>query len=86
MQFVAAGPASAGITSEVISFYLAENVKKVGPGGGDASEDIKVHVVPLSQAVSWLGQKVAEGLQVDVKVLAGLYILTEQFQASRKSV
>ncbi|MBQ7501603.1 NUDIX hydrolase [bacterium] len=75
MTKVAEGPASAGITSEIISLYLAEGLEKVSAGGGDESENIQVHLVPLSEAYQWLQEKSAAGIHVDVKVYAGLYFL-----------
>lgn len=75
MTRVAEGPASAGITSEIITLFLAEGLKKVSAGGGDESEDIQVHLVPLDEAYRWLQNKSAAGVHVDVKVYAGLYFL-----------
>ena len=75
MTRVAEGPVSAGITSEIITFYLAEGLKKVSAGGGDESEDIQIHLVPLDEAYRWLQNKAAAGVHVDVKVYAGLYFL-----------
>lgn len=75
MVYLTEGPASAGITSEIITFYLAENITKVGPGGGDSSEKIQVHLVPLSEVEEWLKAKMAAGIQVDLKVFTGLYFL-----------
>ena len=41
------GPSSSGLTNEVFTLLLARNARRVGPGGGDATEDIRVHVAPL---------------------------------------
>jgi len=67
------GPPSAGITSEIVTFLRATGLKKVGEGGGDGSEDITVHEVPLDAADAWLKEKANEGLLVDPKVYTGLY-------------
>ena len=56
------GPSSSGLTNEVFTLVLARDVRKVGPGGGDATEDIRVHVVPLDQIEAWLASKRREGL------------------------
>lgn len=74
---VAEGPASAGITSEVITLYRVKNVKKVGPGGGDESEKIKVHLAPIDGIDKWLQDKASQGLQIDLKVYSGLYFLKD---------
>jgi ADP-ribose pyrophosphatase len=67
------GPVSPGMVSEIINVYLARDLKRVGPGGGDESEDITVHLVPLAQAEAWLAARRADGLMVDHKVFAGLF-------------
>lgn len=69
----AGGPPSAGITSEIVTFFRASGLKRVAPGGGDGDESIVVHEVELSAADAWLGAKSGDGLLVDPKVYAGLY-------------
>ena len=72
-DYLIEGPPAVGLTSEVLTFYMARGLKKVGDGGGDGHEDIKVHIVPLTEAESWLKQKEREGVAVDPKVYMGLY-------------
>ena len=67
------GPVSPGMVSEIINVYLARDLNRVGPGGGDQSEDITVHLVPLAEAEAWLAARQADGLMVDHKVFAGLF-------------
>ena len=69
------GPPSAGLSSEIITFYLARGLTRVGPGGGDQTEDIIVHEVPLPQVHDWLQEKHRANLLVDPKVYTGLYFL-----------
>ncbi len=66
-------PSTAGMASEIITIYLARDLQRSGPGGGDASEDITVHHVLIDEAVTWLQGKQAEGIMVDHKVFAGLF-------------
>jgi len=70
-----AGPVSAGMTSESLTFLRAEGLRRVGPGGGDESEDIVVHEIPLAEVDAWLAARAAEGVPCDPKVYAGLYFL-----------
>jgi ADP-ribose pyrophosphatase len=70
------GPASPGLTSEDMTFFLAGDVQRVGPGGGDGHESIRVHAVPLPDVERWLQQRSTEGYLVDVKIYAGLYAAT----------
>jgi ADP-ribose pyrophosphatase len=69
---LAEGPPSAGITDEVITFFRARGARRVGGGGGDATETIRVHVVPLASVDEWLRQASRRAM-VDPKVYAGLY-------------
>ncbi|WP_432797766.1 NUDIX hydrolase [Poriferisphaera sp. WC338] len=69
------GASSAGLTDEVISLYIARDLRKVGNGGGDGTEDIRVHVIKLHHAQQWLMNQESEGKAIDVKVYAGLYFV-----------
>lgn len=71
---VTAGPTSAGLTSEVIDFFIAEGLERVGEGGGTESENITVHEVPIDDAFHWLERRRAAGVAVDPKIYAGLYL------------
>jgi len=70
------GPSSAGLASETYTLFLARGARRIGPGGGDHSEDIQVHVVPLDEVPRWLDAKRRDGVMVDPKVYAGLYFAT----------
>jgi ADP-ribose pyrophosphatase len=75
MNWLFDGPPSSGLSNEIISFYLAEEIEKVSAGGGDASESILVHEVPLVDLENWVAQKQSQGLLVDPKVFVGAYYL-----------
>lgn len=75
IRFLHAGPSSAGMSTEMMVFVHAIDLRKVGPGGGDASEDITVHEVERKQAGAWLVQKAREGFSIDPKLFAGLWLL-----------
>ena len=68
-------PSSAGMSDEEITFFLAEDCVRQGAGGGDASEDITVHTVPLRDIDRWLAGIQSRGLAFDPKIYAGLYWL-----------
>lgn len=70
---VCQGPVSPGMANEQVSFYLARGLLKQTHGGGDATESIRIHCVPLRQASAWIEQMFAQGLQVDPKVFIGLW-------------
>jgi ADP-ribose pyrophosphatase len=67
------GPTTPGLANEVYTLLLARNVRKVAPGGGDSTEDIQVHVVPLDQVEGWLESKRREGLVVSPKIYSALH-------------
>jgi ADP-ribose pyrophosphatase len=58
----------------VITLFRAHDLKKVSKGGGDESENIQIHVVPLAELKSWIETKRQEGCLVDYKVFAALYL------------
>ncbi len=67
------GPATAGASSEIITFMRAHGIRRVSAGGGDPTEDIHVHLVPADSVDRWLTARLAEGVLVDSKVYTGLY-------------
>lgn len=69
------GASSAGLTDECLTFLVATGLHKVADGGGDESESIVVHVVPLADAWQFLMAKINSGLQVDSRVPTCLYLL-----------
>ncbi len=75
VEFVHCGPSSSGMSTEMITFVRAWALEKVGPGGGDETENIVVHEVPRSEAGDWLFARAAEGYSIDPKLFAGLWFI-----------
>lgn len=75
VEVLLTGPTSAGMSSERIAFVRATGLRRVGPGGGVAGEDIAVHEVPRADAPAWLMGKQAEGYELDLKLWAGLWMI-----------
>ncbi len=73
MEPLVDGPPSPGVTSEIVTYFLAGGLVKRHDGGGVGGERIIVHVVPLDQAHDWLLARSRDGALVDAKVWAGLY-------------
>lgn len=73
LQRLLTGPNSAGSNSSQMTFYLATQLSKVGPGGGDEHEAITVHVIKLAEAWPWLQAQEAAGKALDPKIFAGLW-------------
>src|SRR5437764_15117225 len=61
--------ASPGMLAEAFTLVRAHGVRKVGAGGGDDNEDIKVHLVARDDIANFVEQKRAEGFGMDGKLL-----------------
>lgn len=66
-------PSSPGLTSEVISYYLATDAIQTSDGGGVEHEQIQVHAPSLRTIGRWLSRQVAAGKLIDPKVYVALY-------------
>jgi ADP-ribose pyrophosphatase len=75
IEALTTGPASSGLTSEVVTLFLATQLRRVGKGGGVANENIIVHEVALSEVHDWLEVKAKAGMLIDPKIYAGLYFV-----------
>ena len=67
-------PVTAGLTDETVVFFLARGLRKVGPGGGDESEDIELLEVPLTELRSTLTSQREAGVKIDAKIGGGLWM------------
>jgi ADP-ribose pyrophosphatase len=72
IEVLTEGPPSPGLSDEIVTFYLARRLSRVGKGGGVGAEDIRVHEVPFDRVVRWLEERRAEGKLVDPKVYGAL--------------
>ena len=75
MILLAAGPPSAGLSSEMVTFFRATGLRCVAKGGGDDHESIQIHDIPLKNVREWLHGRTTEGVLVDPKVYVGLYFI-----------
>lgn len=78
MEIAAAGMPSAGSNSLSVSLVLATGLRKVGPGGGDGSESIRVMEIPLADAERRLEGLRDEGFALDLKIYAGLWFVRDR--------
>jgi ADP-ribose pyrophosphatase len=70
--------ASAGITNEVVTFFLATGLEKVGDGGGVDGENIKVHEIDLEGLPLWVASMKKQGFETSATLFAGLYLASIQ--------
>ena len=61
--------ASPGMVTEGFTLVRAEDIERVGEGGGEGGEDITVHRVAMRDVPAFVAAKRAEGLAMDVKLL-----------------
>lgn len=61
--------ASPGMSSEGFSLLRAQDISKVGDGGGVDGEDIIVHRVPIANVPTFVEARRADGIAIDVKLL-----------------
>lgn len=73
-EFLARGPGSAGQSSEIVVFFLARGARLSGEQAPHDRGQIRVHAVPVVDLPAWARQREAEGILVDPKLWAGLYL------------
>jgi ADP-ribose pyrophosphatase len=61
---------SPGMVSETFCLVRATGLTRTGEGGGEPGENIIVHRVPLEQVAAFVAAKRAQGMFMDVKLLA----------------
>ena len=71
------GPVSGGLTSDQVTMVLATDLSKTGSGGGDETEKITIHKIPLEKVESWLRRMQRKGFLIEPKIYAGLYFLSK---------
>ncbi|MBA3709407.1 MAG: NUDIX hydrolase [Planctomycetes bacterium] len=75
LSVVARFPTSPGMSDEVVTLIHARAAVRTGAGGGVEGEDIIVHLVALTQARTWLAERSAQGLLIDPKVYAAMWLV-----------
>jgi ADP-ribose pyrophosphatase len=60
---------SPGMVAESFTLVRAHGVRKVGEGGGNADEEINVHLVARADIPAFIEEKRRDGYAVDVKLL-----------------
>lgn len=72
LELLGRGPGSAGMSSEIVNFYLARGLSLAGDQGEREKEEIRVHVVSLAEIEQWAREREKEGVLIDPKVWSGL--------------
>ena len=66
-------PTSPGMTDEWVHMFSATNCVKVSDGGGDETENITVHEVPIGEVENWFDKKISEGFAIPMYTYAGWF-------------
>jgi len=72
------GPSSPGLTTEMMTFFRAEGVSKIENAVLDPEEGITLHLVPMKDLPAWLAAREAEGMLLDYKIYAALYLAQQK--------
>ncbi|NLH18186.1 MAG: NUDIX hydrolase [Phycisphaerae bacterium] len=78
MEVLFEGCVTPGLCDETISFFLATDLYKTADGGGDETEDIIVHEVPLGAVMDFLAEQQRKGFFIDLKVYSALFFLQRE--------
>lgn len=85
LKQVANCPSSPGLTSEVVSLFVARGLRQVADGGGVEGEQIEVHSPPIRDIDKWLDTQTSKGKLIDAKVFAGLYFAKRRARAGKSN-
>lgn len=77
IKILVKGPAASGMSCEELTFCLASDLIKKGEGGGDETEDIVTHEIPIGKIEGWLKNQEKKGKRIDPKIFSGLYFLNK---------
>jgi ADP-ribose pyrophosphatase len=77
------GTSSAGLTDEFITLFHATGLTRVHEGGGTGGEEIRVHHVHQADVPRWCRDRQSEGLFVDFKIFAALYLARSVEQSNQ---
>jgi ADP-ribose pyrophosphatase len=78
LHFLAKGPLSSGISSEMLTVYLAGKLSYIGIGERDETEEIEVLKIRLADIDQELGRRQSKGDCIDLKIY-GLIELAKGF-------
>ena len=82
LEKVTEGPISSGISSEIMTFFYTDTIKRTSTGGGYESENITIHMVPLTKVESYIMQQAGNGMLIDPKLYIGLYFARKHYGQS----
>jgi ADP-ribose pyrophosphatase len=85
MEVLFEGCVTPGLCDETITFFLATGLVKTAAGGGDETEDIVVHEVPLGVVMDFLAERRQKGNWIDLKVYSAMFFLQREIDEREES-
>jgi ADP-ribose pyrophosphatase len=82
LEVILKGPVSGGSSADLVTMVRAYDLVKKGKGGGDGTEGITVHEVPLKNVDGWLKRMEKKGYLIEPKIYSGLYFLRQYNRGS----
>jgi ADP-ribose pyrophosphatase len=74
MEFLIRAPSTPGLAREFMNIFFATDLVRETEGGGTDGENITIHHVPASGIRSWLADRQSEGIHVDARIHAALWL------------
>lgn len=75
MEFICEGPPSSGMCSEIITLFKASGLQKITPGGGDETEELIIHEIPVDGIHIWLEEQRLSGKLIDLRIYTALFFV-----------
>lgn len=72
MDFICEGPPSSGMSSEIITLFKASGLRRVTSGGGDETEELIIHEIPVDSIHEWLETQRLSGKLIDLRIYTAL--------------
>ncbi|MCB1217985.1 NUDIX hydrolase [bacterium] len=74
------GTVTPGLSDEMYNAFLALGLEKVGEGGGTASEDIEVELVPFAELFDSMLERSRQGELVDSKIFSHISLAVRMLE------
>jgi ADP-ribose pyrophosphatase len=68
---------SVGLTDEITTVFVAYGCEKVSEGGGDETENITVHTVPVKDFHKWIAEQRAQGKAISSNLYYGISFIRD---------
>lgn len=74
VEFLIRSPSTPGLAEEFMNIFLATDLVRETDGGGTEHEEIIIHHVPVAEIRDWVAARQAEGIEIDTRLHAALWL------------